>query len=236
MLIDVYATKGIDASFVSACMDVIMACGALAAVITARNYLAQYIAQEGYKIAIDLVNNLLPKIESKLLIMKKESENLDLFLKESMVRGNIYFDTADKLTRKLCKNSSELFEENELINSYLYKIATYGLKMNSIRKSNLDSIIDSIPKVDSEIYGVTTDLEEYFTSLRSMTFEWDASRNKITVIDEESVTSDRIDLTDERYLKIYNANKNILAQINNSLSEYNVITAEPRQVTKIFNV
>lgn len=65
----IYA-KMIDKSsytdWISAFCNVVMAGATVAAVLTARNYLAQFTAQEGYKLAIHLVNNDFPQLGDNL--------------------------------------------------------------------------------------------------------------------------------------------------------------------------
>lgn len=56
MLLDVYFTQGIDASFVSALMDTALAAFAFIALVEARKIWIQRAKEDGYKIALDLLN------------------------------------------------------------------------------------------------------------------------------------------------------------------------------------
>lgn len=64
MLIDVYVTKGIDASFVSAVMDTLVVIIAIAALIKAQQFWSDRTKQEGHNIALKLLNETL--LESTL--------------------------------------------------------------------------------------------------------------------------------------------------------------------------
>ncbi|MFK8257125.1 hypothetical protein ACFL9S_04995 [Erwinia sp. AnSW2-5] len=57
MLLDVYATKGIDASFVSACTDVSLVVFAFITLFSAKKEWAKWLKQDGYKIASELMND-----------------------------------------------------------------------------------------------------------------------------------------------------------------------------------
>ncbi|QYM92105.1 hypothetical protein [Dickeya zeae] len=62
MLLDVYVTKGIDASFVSACMDTALVIFAFVTLIEARKIWISRAKQDGYKIALELLNNKFIKV------------------------------------------------------------------------------------------------------------------------------------------------------------------------------
>lgn len=64
MLIDVYVTKGIDASFVSAVMDTFVVIIAISALFKAQQFWSDKTKQEGHNIALKLLNETL--IESTL--------------------------------------------------------------------------------------------------------------------------------------------------------------------------
>ncbi|EPN9191345.1 hypothetical protein ACT4TS_001176 [Enterobacter roggenkampii] len=57
MLLDVFVTKGIDASFVSAVMDTVMAGAAILALIEATKIWLNKSKEDGYKISLDLLNH-----------------------------------------------------------------------------------------------------------------------------------------------------------------------------------
>lgn len=76
MLLDVYVTKGIDASFISAVMDFSLVLFAILAFYQARKIWVDRAKQDGYKIALDLLNNKFfstaNHIELKRLIFRNE--------------------------------------------------------------------------------------------------------------------------------------------------------------------
>ncbi|EKD5160980.1 hypothetical protein OR235_004572, partial [Enterobacter cloacae] len=89
--------------WIAAFCNLIMAGATVSAVITARNYLAQFTAQEGYKIAISLVNDDLLKIKeyksvlnAHKMLYKKIDDNKKIlprrghlgFLKQDMILLN----------------------------------------------------------------------------------------------------------------------------------------------------
>lgn len=81
MLLDVYVTKGIDASFVSAVMDFALVLFAILAFYQARKIWVDRAKQDGYKIALDLLNDKLIKAWASI-------SDIYLFLKITKISHN----------------------------------------------------------------------------------------------------------------------------------------------------
>lgn len=160
MLLDVYITKGMDSSFVSACMDVVMAGAAVGAVLIARNYLAQFTAQEGYKIAIELVNDVFPKHErlktvvprcnTALTIVNKVIEHESSSEKEVSILKSILSEC-----NRMSEDANSVYRE---INKLLFKTKTYGLYPSNERDYYFYNFINTVGLVSSELKELANDL------------------------------------------------------------------------------
>lgn len=131
MLLDVYVTKGIDASFVSAVMDSIMAGTAILAVLAAKNYLAQFTAQEGYKIAISLVNDEILSIPKHGNVYT-DYANLHAKIHEfnGVVIERSMIDELSNLQKTLIESRVELNECYLRIVEKKRKLDTYGIDIH----------------------------------------------------------------------------------------------------------
>lgn len=159
MLLDVYVTKGIDASFVSAIMDSIMAGTAMLAVLAAKNYLAQFTAQEGFKIAISLVNEevlSIPKYNSVL------NHYIILHDKIHQLEGQtIEMRIADELSKKkqdLIRDRRELSKLHFSMVEKKRKLDTYGIDVNEHKTQfylemnrNLSMFLNECKDLESKI-------------------------------------------------------------------------------------
>ncbi|OVZ86742.1 hypothetical protein CBW54_11400, partial [Yersinia kristensenii] len=119
---------------------------AVGAVLIARNYLAQFTAQEGYKIAIELVNDVFPKHEglktvvplcnTALTIINKVLEQESVSGKEKNILYNTFMDI------ELISKEVNLFYEE--VNKLHFKIKTYGLHPSSERGYYFDNFIVNV--------------------------------------------------------------------------------------------
>lgn len=167
MLLDVYVTKGIDASFVSAVMDSIMAGTAILAVLAARNYLAQFTAQEGYKLAIHFVNFSFHEILSLSTELKKYSDILEEY----------YINLVDKEKTTVDLNGFTIHPDN--FNSTLQKInecktsldkelasiKTYGLHLNFERSFLYEQISGFLKHLNDKFNEFTDQNNGYIDAL-----------------------------------------------------------------------
>lgn len=141
-LLYVIFSKGIDASFVSAVMDSIIAGTAILAVFGAKNYLAQFTAQEGFKIAISLANDDLMTLDRHHVVL---NNYLKLYDHVHEVDGKtISKSMAPKLTELQKELTSSRTELHTLYNRILEKkrkLDTYGIAVqNSKNKFYIDMI------------------------------------------------------------------------------------------------
>lgn len=199
MLLDVYVTKGIDASFVSAVMDSIMAGTAILAVLAARNYLAQFTAQEGYKLAIHFVNFSFHELLSLSTELKEDSVSLENYYKglvdkeKTTVDLNgftIYPDTFKGKLQKINECKTALDKE-------LASIKTYGLHLNPER-SFLYEQISGFSKQLNDIFDDFTDLNNCYIDaldreldleIRNPFLNLPISRDKFSKTNDTALTS-----------------------------------------------
>lgn len=85
MFIDVYVTKGIDSSFISAVADSVLAFLAVLAIIKAKEFWKEKSKQDGYRIATRLLNEHLIKsvvsngLKNSLIILRSRFKSLGIF-------------------------------------------------------------------------------------------------------------------------------------------------------------
>ncbi|EKT3979645.1 hypothetical protein QEF67_000129 [Klebsiella aerogenes] len=136
MLLDVYVSKGIEKGsypdWISSVCNIVMACATVGAVLTARNYLAQFTAQEGYKLAIKFFNEsfheILPlsiKLEGSIGgIVEFYNDIADEEISDVELMG--FISNAQNIETNLFKLNGYKKSLDKELNS----IATYGLHLN----------------------------------------------------------------------------------------------------------
>lgn len=171
MLLDVYVTKGIDASFVSAIMDTIMAGTAMLAVLAAKNYLAQFTAQEGFKIAISLVNDVMLDIPKHEDVVQSYSELHDKIYDANGKR--LYYYTAEEisvLNRTLRLNYSRLNTIHQNMLEEKSKLATYGIDVNKKRLDCFEKIMLGMKVLITECKNLASNSDKIESYIRSNHF------------------------------------------------------------------
>ncbi|WP_426785269.1 hypothetical protein ACP3TB_17085 [Rahnella variigena] len=156
MFIDTYITKGIDSSFISAIMDTIMAVATISAVLVAKNYLKQFTAQEGYKIAIELINNHIRGIE-QLDILSEAYDSLlnEIRKNEHVLPKRNHIESTDKAIRsfavQIVRTNNFIKEHNE----YIFKLRTYGLSVSDEKLYDYSAMKDGLNEINeicNELY------------------------------------------------------------------------------------
>ncbi|HFO2534739.1 TPA: hypothetical protein ACHJX8_004357 [Yersinia enterocolitica] len=137
MLLDVYVTKGIDSSFVSACMDVLMATTAVLVFIEAKDYISKQTYQDGYKVAIELQSQLLPKTRSWNIFAYNGAALISVYTFFEHRNRQLRPELADRIKIYSEKNSKDLVELCGLydsINEKLRLLGMYGWASTSSEK------------------------------------------------------------------------------------------------------
>lgn len=147
--------KQIDKSsytdWISAFCNLVMAGATVSAVITARNYLAQFTAQEGYKIAISLINDDLLNIkvfDSVLVAHKSLYDKIDKHKKILPMQKHVGFLKPNIITLQ-----SEVIALDGYVNELKLKIKklhTYGLELTKNKTIFFTSILLSCEGILSE--------------------------------------------------------------------------------------
>ena len=156
MLLDVYAIKGIDASFVSAIADTSLVVFAFIALLEAKKEWDKRLKQDGYKIASDLMNDKFIKIvqvTSDLIGRVRDVENTIL-----------------SIVNKLPSENSNLKDYEGVLNL---------VKVNSNLKPRLENLSEQVESLQIDIYEKLFPLsqEVQFTILRMRNNSVDFSRN-----------------------------------------------------------
>lgn len=233
MLLDVYVTKGIDSSFVSAVMDTIMAGTAILAVLAAKNYLAQFTAQEGYKLAIHLVNNDFPQLRDNLKATLNGFEQIIKVLDESKVIGSINSDTAQQLISPLSNYTENLARLSDTINRNISSIETYGLKMNKERDDSYLIISQYILSNYLSFFKYSEGLRMCFDNIIDDDYSW-VGNNKLVVKTRDYY--ELIDKTQQDYVDIVEETNSKIKETKDAIEAFDKMLAKPRHITNIFRV
>lgn len=233
----IYA-KMIDKSsytdWISAFCNVVMAGATVAAVLTARNYLAQFTAQEGYKLAIELVNDEMPKLKFLEFDIIKDKITHFEQLKEGLFKDNTTSDALMVMTGQikfLQSRKDKLQQYYEMLNVYLYKVNTYGLipvdSMSGLINSLADNFTVMLQSL-GECIAVMQEIHEIALSLES--FGW------IDVRDIEKIKK-----RDVLYSSFLSRNLNeqiptFFSGIKNIEVDYDEFMTKGHPITKLFIV
>lgn len=138
--------------WISALCNIIMASATVCAVLTARNYLAQFTAQEGYKIAISLINDDIMRIPSFIRArdtykdMYKAIERTD----NTFPKTENFIPLVDILAKaKKIGTSLDVFLSE--ISSKLQKLETYSLSMHKEREQDFNLCMMKLQLLSNEI-------------------------------------------------------------------------------------
>ncbi|EKN6408038.1 hypothetical protein [Yersinia enterocolitica] len=137
MLLDVYVTKGIDSSLISACMNVVMATTAVLVFIEAKDYISKQTYQDGYKVAIELQSQLLPKTRSLNVFAYNGAALISVYTFFDHRNRQLRPELADRIKIYSEKNSKDLVELCGLydsINEKLRLLGMYGWASTSSEK------------------------------------------------------------------------------------------------------
>lgn len=171
--------KGIDASFVSAVMDSIMAGTAILAVLAAKNYLAQFTAQEGYKIAISLVNDDLLLIPEMTKMFKKyKAAYVHISCMQKIYASDVDIKVCEQEIVDL-KNDHAYYES---VYSTIYKkkrqLDTYGLHLIDSKSSDFDKMMREYKTILDFVDSLIGKYEKIIGSIKEL---------NLTVSDDLSV-------------------------------------------------
>ncbi|WP_263064747.1 hypothetical protein [Dickeya dadantii] len=177
MLLDVYVTKGIDASFVSACMDTALVIFAFMTLIEARKIWIGRAKQDGYKIALELLNNKFIKVVMNHQLNDWLFRMDGLIFQFNNLGGLSIPSTLNKESECIKNLIMEIDTLNELLRDVIFPLSqetqfdifrmrnagvdfssdTYGLMLKKHFKDFLSLSI----KCESYISGVTEYIEFY---------------------------------------------------------------------------
>lgn len=137
--------------WISAFCNVVMAGATVGAVLIARNYLAQFTAQEGYKIAIDLVNNHL------LSIKKLKSVETDYFKLHDYITSNPIFLPKKSHLSNMKTMIDNVTTQYGILQQYINKIdkillqlKTYGIRVSIQKDECFTEIREYLDKANIE--------------------------------------------------------------------------------------
>ena len=230
MFFDVYVTKGIDASFVSAIMDAVMAWGAVLAYLTAKRIWSSKSKEDGYKVASDLINYKLIDTVMKPDLMR--------WLMDNNVLIKNYIHLNHEWQYSLAIDSHELniirilSEQMDSLKEKLYEIM-FPLSQESqfdifrMRNMSVDFAINEHGELLKKHFEQSTELtitcENYLQCLKGFFsfHEMRKSNGKINVIHDRGIIQNYID-------EMNDFNEIINKIINSMRSNLNFIVSESK--------
>lgn len=214
-------------NYISALANVVIATSAVMAYLTARNYLPQLTTQEGYKIAIHMVNN---ELQSTSVISDSifAAKNMDVFLKK--LDGKNASDADNKkLNQDIIKFNKVILNAKQYeqsINHYVSTMKTYGLEPAPDRKVYFDGFRQSLNQINIALHEIKIILplfENYHKSIIPPSFAIQSTLFKYNYIKD-------------RYIKINDALSSIDSAYNALNSNRLSFFGEKRQIGKLFVV
>lgn len=164
MLLDVYVTKGIDSSLISACMNMVMATTAVLVFIEAKDYISKQTYQDGYKVAIELQSQLLPKTRSLNVFAYNGAALTSVYTFFDHRNRQLRPELADRIKIYSEKNSKDLVELCGLydsINEKLRLLRMYGWASTSSEKVDEKSKHDELTMLLEDFDVLLTYLSKF---------------------------------------------------------------------------
>lgn len=220
--------------WISAFCNLIMAGATVAAVLTARNYLAQFTAQEGYKEAIILVNNIMPKVILNLNSIQNSYDRIGNFLSELNDTSNLYKDSLDRTINLLDSSTGILADVFIEMRTYLSNISTYGLQMEEERINGLKVSMDFLEKNDEIMWNYIESIRKYLEWLEKSTEIYEEGIEGTFIFKGRSI--DIVDKQNPTFIDIYKTTQEMIEGSSAALEAFKTVIAEPRHITKIFKV
>ncbi|HDL7478351.1 TPA: hypothetical protein PXN76_000446 [Yersinia enterocolitica] len=147
--------------WISAFCNIIMAGATVVAVLVAKNYVAQFTAQEGYKIAIELVNDVFPKHEGLKKVVPLCNTALTIVnkvLEQESVSGKEMFTLKSILSEcsSMSENANSVYIE---VSKLLFKTKTYGLYPSHEREYYFYNFINNVEIANFELKELVNELK-----------------------------------------------------------------------------
>lgn len=214
-------------NYISALANVVIATSAVMAYLTARNYLPQLTTQEGYKIAIQMVNNELQStavINMAFVAAKKLDVTLMNFdgKRAENDKSKTLRDDYDKFKELL--DSAKTYENR--INNYISTMTTYGLKPAPDREVDFNMFCQNINNINVALLDIKIILQAYIGS-----YSYRASNDSIDSYTKFSYINNK-----ESFEKIKNALQSLASAHNKLESNRLSFFGEKKQIGKLFVV
>lgn len=158
--------------WISAFCNLIMAGATVSAVITARNYLAQFTAQEGYKIAISVVNDDLLKITDYAFVLTSYNELYKIIDDNKKIFPNR--NDIAKLNPYITRLQGDRIRFNEYFNQLeqkIKKLHTYGLEISDEKFQCFVNILSSCKDILEEINDILKKASKLSKLIESQYYE-----------------------------------------------------------------
>ncbi|AGN88268.1 hypothetical protein [Enterobacter sp. R4-368] len=133
------------AEWLSALLNLVMAAAAVAAYLTARSWLPQLTTQEGYKLAIHLVNNELIWLDKRNRLLSDTGSVFEV-AREAFKGREISLLTRNRLVdaiARLEQTTKESRRRRDEIDNAIFRMQTYGLRVANDRQSPMADMLEN---------------------------------------------------------------------------------------------
>ncbi|EPD2608626.1 hypothetical protein [Yersinia enterocolitica] len=230
--------------WISAFCNVVMAGATVVAVLAAKNYLAQFTAQEGNKIALSLLNDKLPKttllpdLQKEIGILKANLANyffIDEFFKNSSISKLEAQETI--ILVKLSKSAEivdDILNKNILILNREIKFDIYRIRNTGgyyVRTEDVNFIeqhIDNFSQLTLKLESAMAAIRSYLISYSEYRVDYLYDTNKIMIPENSKNYRGSIN-------EIYIEFEGVENLINKSIAGLNKIMKAEKKVSYYFN-
>lgn len=149
--------------WISALCNIVMASATVCAVLTARNYLAQFTAQQGYKIAISLINDDIMRIPSfSTVIDAYKDMHIHIGKLDNIFPKSRNLSSLKHIITNAKKAKKTLDDFQNEISSKLRKLETYNLSMHKDREQDFNLCMMKLQLLSNAIMSTIDGVNSIF--------------------------------------------------------------------------
>lgn len=222
------------AEWLSALLNLVMAVAAVMAFFTARSWLPQLTTQEGYRLAIDLVNKefIWLGIQNHLL---RDTSNLVVAAEQRYSgqdrasRLKAYEKAITRLEETILDNKKRL----DRIDMAMFQMRTYGLQVAGNKSASMDTMLNAFRASVSDASGILATVRHYQTARDKVM----SKPISLFTQGEAESRKDIMRISDRDTLKqVKEALENLTSSWNTMVLSQGSFTGDDHRIAKLFIV
>ncbi|HHL2528201.1 TPA: hypothetical protein ACQ317_004146 [Yersinia enterocolitica] len=219
--------------WISAFCNIIMAGATVVAVLAAKNYLAQFTAQEGYKIAIELVNEHIRQISQCERLCEFYIEQRRMIEKyKNVLPTNAITSSIDGNTNRYDLLVTDYNRFVSKFEDYLFKLNTYGLSVSDTKSKDFNSMLSGLREISKSCNDLLEKSRKIVTVMKEQYKE-----NKHNISNYSPSEHGGINFTLSRYDNLMIDELFDIRQVlDNAMLSYRGFISDDNTITKLFNV